>query len=183
MISPWLEIDSPVSVGVAVPGPNSRFNCPDGVVLSLPTGSACQREGLVHRFRRAAVEAEAVMFRGWELAPIVAVAGPAGKGQHSAEDAGPAHVQFRAGRGVADTHTGPVIEDLGIGDVGGGVELGQLVYSTACGGHWLGAGGQGCGCAITAGAGTAATLAGEAASIKADGGSPPTVSASAAFSA
>src|ERR1700689_5192358 len=43
VISPLFEIESPVSAGAAVPDPNSRLNLPDGVVLLLPTGSACQR--------------------------------------------------------------------------------------------------------------------------------------------
>src|SRR5258708_7019228 len=44
VIAPLFEIDNPVSAGTAVPDPNSRFNLPNGVALSFPVGSACQRK-------------------------------------------------------------------------------------------------------------------------------------------
>jgi hypothetical protein len=64
VIRPWLEIESPVSVGVADPDPNSRFNLPDGAVLSLPTASACQRKFSFTAFFVLLSKVEAVKFMG-----------------------------------------------------------------------------------------------------------------------
>src|SRR5580704_3654938 len=64
VISPLLEIESPVSVGVAVPDANSRSNLPNGVVLLFPTGSACQRKVSFTAFAVLLLKADAVKFMG-----------------------------------------------------------------------------------------------------------------------
>ena len=38
---PVLLIFNPVSAGLLVPEPNSRFNVPEGLVVLFPEGSAC----------------------------------------------------------------------------------------------------------------------------------------------
>lgn len=47
VINPVLAIDSPVSAGAVPFEPNSRFNVPDGLAVSFPEGSACQRKSCV----------------------------------------------------------------------------------------------------------------------------------------
>ena len=64
VISPLLEIDSPVSVGDAVPDPDSRFNLPDGAALLLPTGSAYQRKTRLTAVAVLLLKAEAVKLMG-----------------------------------------------------------------------------------------------------------------------
>src|ERR1700741_3033961 len=44
VISPLLLTENPVSARAPVPEANSKFNLPDGEVVSFPTDSACQRK-------------------------------------------------------------------------------------------------------------------------------------------
>jgi hypothetical protein len=64
VIRPLLEIESPVSVGAAVPEPNNRLNLPNGVVLLFPTGSVCQRKVSFTAFAVLLLKADAVKFMG-----------------------------------------------------------------------------------------------------------------------
>jgi hypothetical protein len=68
---------NPVSVGLVVPDPNSRFSDPVGLVVLLLTGSACHWKVCVTPALVPLLKAEAARSMGSEFAPLVAVATPA----------------------------------------------------------------------------------------------------------
>ena len=77
---PALFMERPVSVGLLVPEPNSRFSVPDGPDVLLAAGSACHRKVWGTEAPVPLLNDEAVKFRVWEVVPFADVAGPvAGK--------------------------------------------------------------------------------------------------------
>src|SRR5580704_3368741 len=68
---------SPVSAGAELPSANSKFSVADGVAVSLPTGSTCQRKFWFTAALLLLLKADPVKLMGWEFAPLAAVAVPA----------------------------------------------------------------------------------------------------------
>ena len=71
-----LEIFSPVSAGAAVPDPYRRFSVPDAVDLSLFTGSACNWNFWATALAVPLLYTDAIIKSGCELYPLVEVAVP-----------------------------------------------------------------------------------------------------------
>lgn len=76
VIRPLLAMERPVSVGELPFDPNSRFNLPDGVAVSLPVGSACQRKSCVTANELVLLKDDDCKSNGLEMNPCVAVAVP-----------------------------------------------------------------------------------------------------------
>jgi hypothetical protein len=71
---PLLAIFNPVSAGVEDPEPNNKFKLPEGVLVLLPKGSACQRKFSLTAALLLLLKAEAVQFNACEFDPAAAVA-------------------------------------------------------------------------------------------------------------
>src|ERR1700690_450204 len=69
-------MEKPVSAGEVPFDPNSRFNEPDGVAVSLPVGSACQRKSCVIALEVELLNEDACKSNGFEMKPLLAVAIP-----------------------------------------------------------------------------------------------------------
>ncbi len=75
----WLSF-SPVSAGVAIPWPNSRFNVPEALAVLLPVASAFHWNVWFTAVLVPLLNDEATKFSACEFLPPVAVAVPvAGK--------------------------------------------------------------------------------------------------------
>src|ERR1700686_2821388 len=187
VIWPLLEIDSPVSPGVAVPDPNSRFNLPNGVAVLFPVGSACHRKVSFTAFSVLLLNDEAVKFSGCEFFPAAEVAG-AVAGRLSAPRKMPVPVtsSLAAGAVLPTPTLVPLSKTCELAmsalasnfaslfTVPPAVVTGVVPVAGSCGEACVG---------VAFGVGVLVMLTGGAANTKAGAGSPPTVSASAAFSA
>src|SRR5208337_3115633 len=183
VIWPLFEIDSPVSVGVAVPDPNSRFNLPTGVALLLPTGSACQRKVSFTGFSVLLLYAEAVKFSGCEFFPAVEVDVPvAGRLSAPRKMPVPLTSSFAPGAVLPMPTLVPLSKTCELVMSALASNLASLLTVPPAVVTGVVPVANGCG-AAAAGIDVLLMLAGGAASMKADAGSPPTVSASAAFNA
>src|SRR5580658_4055278 len=181
---PLLEIDSPVSVGVAVPDPNSRFNLPKGVALLLPTGSACQRKVSFTAFRVLLLNDEAVKFIGCEFFPAVEVAVPV-VGRLSAPRKMPVPLtsSFAPGAVLPMPTLVPLSKTCELVRSAMASNLASLFTVPPAVVTGVVPVAKGCGAVKVGTIDSVVMLVGGAANIKADAGSPPTVSASAAFNA
>ena len=170
---PLLLIFSPVSVGTAAPVPYSRFSVPDAVAVLFPAGSACNWNVCGTAVTVPLLKADATKFSGREFLPVSAVATPvAGRFNLPATFTAvvPVWVMIEFWMLVAVVNNGiaftvpPVVVTFDV--VGGGAEaLAGAPFAAPV--------------AVVA----EAALFGATASTNAEGGSPPTVSASAAFMA
>src|SRR5580700_1372563 len=73
---PALFTASPVSAGAPLPGAYSRFSVPDRLAVSFPAGSACQRKCWLMDLLPPLLKDAASRSSGLELAPAAALAAP-----------------------------------------------------------------------------------------------------------
>src|SRR6266853_2016340 len=183
--SPLLLSFNPVSVGAAVPEPNSRLSVPDGVAVLLPTGSACQRKVSFTAAFVLLLNDEATRLRGCEFLPAVAFAVPvAGRPSAPRKMPLPVTSSVAAGAVLPMPTLVPLSKTSELAMSAAASNLASLF--TVPPAVVTGVVPVASGCAVApwlAPLIVVVRLAAAAASMKAEGGSPPSVCASAAWSA